>query len=308
VVGVGMGVGPLFAGAVVVFNWRYLYLINALIALVSFILLKVLLPKEKTSKGQKVINIKGALLLMLSIASLVVLIMQAHEWSVGMDSLSLLFFILCLSCFLWVEKKSKSPIFFKSLFKHRRFMLAASINFCMNYLTWAVFFLLPLYFQLVGKYNVLQTGFMMLAVTMPLTLLSPLVSKWYMAGNPKKLIVFGFSAIALFLLFQFYHANQYVLLSVVGLIYGAGWALILNPVATIALSSIERESNGVAAGTFITLQEIGGTFGLAVSVSVLSLGNSFIHGYDGCIRSLLVVVLLAVAFTLMLPRQVSSSK
>ena len=142
--------------------------------------------------------------------------------------------------------------------------------FCLNFFIWAGFFLTPLYLQNVLGKSALITGALMLFVTGPAALLGTLLGKLCDRFGCKRFLVTGF----LFLMvsgwcqtrFSPASSNLWVIGSL--FLFGIGWLLVFGPSATSALTSLPKELQAAGAGTFTTLQEIGGTLGLAITGTI----------------------------------------
>lgn len=304
VVGVALGIGPLLAGSIIYgLGWRWIFLINVPIAVISFILIIGFLPKKPKVGPKLSLDWSGAFLLILTIGTFVLATIQISLWRPSVIAILYVLSIILLVSFLYVEKRARTPIIREDLFTHRTFMLSSLGNFCMLFFGWAVFFLIPLYLQTVQTYSVFQTGLMMLGVTVPLAILSPVVSRWYKKTGPKQLISYGFIFLIVSALIQMqYHADTNLLFIILGLLcYGIGWGLAWGPTTTAAISALPQEHAGVAAGTFTTLQEIGGTVGLAITGTVVRLHHHFMIGFYDGMWVLLMICFVGLIATLMMP-------
>jgi hypothetical protein len=66
------------------------------------------------------------------------------------------------------------------------------------------------------------------------------------------------------------------------------------------MSSLDQNNKGAGAGTFNTIQEIGGVVGLTLIVTVVRLHQNFIVGLHEGFYSLLLFILLGLLVTLFL--------
>lgn len=151
----------------------------------------------------------------------------------------------------------------------------------------------------------METGLMMLAVTIPVAILSPIVGKLYQPHRGWLFIFVGF----LFLLFssilQRYFdgasAPHEILLAFA--LFGIGYGLIMGPSATMAISVVSPNRAGIASGTFVTFQEIGGTLGLAFVVTTVRLNPRIELGFQEGMTSLIIVSVLGCFCGLLLKRR-----
>jgi hypothetical protein len=70
-------------------------------------------------------------------------------------------------------------------------------------------------------------------------------------------------------------------------LFGIGYSFIWGPTATAAVSIVSKQKAGISSGSFITIQEIGGTFGLAFIVSYVRYFPDLLQGYNHGMLALL---------------------
>lgn len=242
------------------------------------------------------IDLQGVFLLMLTIGSLVVTIMQAPEWGWNVLWTALLF-VLSLILFILSEKRSESPIIRPDFFYQRTFLLSTLANFCIVFFVWGDFFILPYYLQNEHGLSPFQAGLLMLLVTGPVVLFSSTIGKFYTKTGPKLLMVTGFLLFALSSLTQiFFNPHSLLLPFIAAFCFGIGWVIAWGPSITSAVSSVPRDSAGLASAAFSTMQEIGGTLGLTIVGTAFRFSGHFDHGA----MALLIVALLGILFSISL--------
>jgi len=305
VVGIALGIGPVVAGTVIRFlNWHWIFLINAPIAAVSFFLTLGFVPKSPASRKKIILDWWGMLFIFLTIVPFTMATVNIHMWQTKFLILLYGASAVFLIALLIVEKKVPMPIIQEHLFTHRRFITSSLSNFCMLFFVWASLFILPLYLQKVLHYSPFDTGLILLAVSAPMAILSPIVNKWAEVIRPRTLILIGFALlIASSIIFYLFQASIGLLVLLAAFVlYGIGWGLIWNPTITAALSSLSSSETGVGAGTFTTIQEIGGVLGLTIIVGILASGRTFIAGYHNACILLLGISILGFIITLFIPK------
>ncbi|MBX7067101.1 MAG: MFS transporter [Parachlamydiales bacterium] len=105
-----LAIGPIVGGTILsTISWRWIFLINAPMALFSIYPLLRFVSESKTKEKEFEFDFKGVVLLIVTISSLVFTIMQAPSWGWGVWKIALLFFI-ALALFIYSERKSKTPI------------------------------------------------------------------------------------------------------------------------------------------------------------------------------------------------------
>jgi len=274
-----LGLGPIVGGSILEFlGWRWIFLINVPIALLSIYPLLKFVPESKSKHPHAKIDFRGVFLLMLTIGSLVVTIMQAPEWGLKVLWTGALF-LLSLILFILSEKKSESPIIRPDFFFQRTFLFSTLANFFIVFFVWGDFFLLPYYLQNEHAFSPLQTGLLMLLVTAPVVFFSAKVGRIYDKTGPKVLMLSGFILLALSGLIQvFFNSHSIILPLIATFCFGIGWVISWGPSITSAISSVPRDAAGLASAAFTTVQEIGGTMGLTIAGTAFRIHDSFASG------------------------------
>ncbi len=297
---ISLGIGPIVGGIVLeTLGWRWIFFINVPIAIIGLFIMLRFVAESKSTHTTAKIDFLGVFLLILTIGSLVVTIMQAPEW--GWKVLwTLALFAVSLTLFILSERKSESPIIRPDFFFRRTFLLSTLANFCIVAFVWGDFFLLPYYLQNVHGLTPFNTGLLMLLVTGPVVLFSSTIGKLYNKTEPKFLMITGFLIFTLSGIIQlFFNPHTLSLPIIAAFCFGIGWVIAWGPSITSAVSSIPRDSAGLAAGAFTTVQEIGGTLGLTIA------GTAFrIHGiYSQGAWVLVAIAILGILFSMGLKKK-----
>lgn len=303
--GFALALGPILGGIVIdLISWRGIFFAIIPFALIGMILTGWLVEESKTKGVSKEMDWKGVGFLFLGISSLTLALIQALTWpwfiTFG------LFLVLALSIIglIYVEKRAKMPIIREDLFQNKMFLLASAGNFCMLGFAWAGFFLIPLFFQSILAYSALEAGILLLLYSIPIGLFSPLSGGLFEKFGPKQLMLFGFLCLILSLVIQFFFSKTSSLFEIgsATAFFGIGVACIWSPSTTAAISTISRNFAGIASGSFITIQEIGGNTGVALAISATRLSSDFSQGYRYGVAVLLVLCVLGLIVTSLMPK------
>ncbi|MEM9103689.1 MAG: MFS transporter [Pseudomonadota bacterium] len=306
--GLALAAGPLVAGVVIhLLGWRWVFFCNVIITVISFITVLTLTAESKSKATNDSLNLFGSFLLIVTIASIVLVISEGQSLSTSVNILLYSIFVIGFVWFIWHEKNAKTPIIQEQLFKSKTFLLAALCIFCLLFAVWSIMFLMPLFLQEFFSYSALITGYYMLGITLPLAVLSITAGNWYKRFGPKKLIFLGFITIVVSLALQmlFRSSPNVTLIIVATVCFGIGWGLVWGLVTTLAISTVDSDQAAVASGSFITVQEIGGTVGLAATASVFRETNtSLLHSYHYSMWLLLGVIAFGCLMSLALPNMI----
>jgi hypothetical protein len=90
---------------------------------------------------------------------------------------------------------------------------------------------------------------------------------------------------------------------------GIGMSLFIVPIATVALSSVRPEQQGLASGTNNAVRELGGVLGIAVLSSVFASQGGydtpqlFVHGITPALWVAVAALVLGALAGLVIPRR-----
>jgi MFS family permease len=176
-----------------------------------------------------------------------------------------------LAGFVWREAVSRRPLLDVRLFASGAFAfsnLAALIHYSA---TFAVGFLLSLYLQTVRGLDARSAGLVLLVQPVLMALLSPPAGRLSDRVEPRFVASVGMGLTALGLaLFAGLAADAGLERVVAGLLLiGVGFALFSSPNTNAVMTSVPRESYGVAAATLGTMRTVGQAASLALVGFVL---------------------------------------
>lgn len=297
--GITLALGPLVGGILLsYFNWRSIFLINVPFAVLGFILTSWFARESKTEGESTKLDWPGATLLTLAIGVFIFATVQCMFWLYA-------FSLILVIALLIVEKRVEMPIIREELFKNRMFLLCCMGNFCMIAFFWAGIFLIPLFIQKQLGYTPMQAGLMMLAFSVPISIFSPLSGYFYDKLGPRVLVFIGALLMTVSAFMQFQYGTEVSPLSI-ALATGAlglGISLVITSTTTGALFALSKNFAGIASGTFITVQEIGGSMGLAVTVTVVRMQEDFASGFHDGMLVLLIVSVVGVFSAILMPKR-----
>lgn len=291
--GITLALGPIVGGILLsFFNWRSIFLINVPFAVLGFLLTSWFARESKTEGESTKLDWPGATLLTLAIG---VFIFATVQSMFSLYALSLIFVVALLI----VEKRVEMPIIREELFKNRMFLLCCLGNFCMIAFFWAGIFLIPLFVQKQLGYTPMQAGLMMLAFSVPISIFSPLSGYFYNKVGPRVLVFVGSTLMTFSAWLQFQYGASALATGALGL----GISLVITSTTTGALFALSKNFAGIASGTFVTIQEIGGSMGLAVTVTVVRMQADFARGFHDGMLVLLIVSVVGIFSAIMMPKR-----
>lgn len=304
--GLSMAAGPLIGGLLLFhLSWHWLFFINVPLAILTVGLVYFFCEESKSAGPTTHLDWRGVAMLILTIGILTLAIVQSNLWHpvviVGLFLASLISVVFLLI----FEYKAEVPIIREDLFTNKMFLLSALSAFCMTALFWAALFLVPLYVQKVLGYDSLRSGMLMLFFTLPGALFASLSALLYDRIGAKLQIFIGFFlvAISIVMLTRVHIGTSFFFLALSMLKMAIGFTLILTPAMTAALSTLSKNFSGVSAGTFVTIQEIGGSVGLALTVTVVRMERDLSIGFHHGAYVMLILCTIGLGASCLMPKK-----
>jgi DHA2 family multidrug resistance protein len=182
-----------------------------------------------------------------------------------------------LSLFVWIEIRSANPAVNLRLLARRNFGLGTLANILVGFALYGTVYILPQYLGQVFGYNAEQIGFVLAWTGLPQLAIIPFVP-WLMARLDARLIVVvGLCVFAVSCFMNAYMSPDYAgdQLRVPNIVRSLGQAVVLTPLASIAMVGIARQESGAASGVFNMLRNLGGAFGTALLATIVTKREQF---------------------------------
>ena len=183
-----------------------------------------------------------------------------------------------VAAFGYRELHAANPIIDVRVFRHRAFS-AASAAVGLTFLAlFGSLFALTQYLQLVHGYSPLAAGVGALPFAAAVMVTAPLSSMLVARLGIRVVVPAGLTAMGggLLMLTQVTPTTAYSFIAIGAAIMGAGMGLVIAPSGNSIMSVLPAEQYGAGSAVNETLQELGGSLGIAVIGSVVA--SSFRHG------------------------------
>lgn len=253
-------------------SWRWVLLINVPIVVLAYGAGREV-PDGRPAHRPR-LDLVGALLATAGLAALVYGVVRTaeHGWTSPATLLAFGAATALLVAFGWQEaRRAERPLVRLGLFAQRAvggahvtMLLLASGQF-------ASFYFVSLYLQRVLDYGPALTGLAFLPFCAGFTTSALLAGRLYGRAGPRALVLGGAAAGALGLLwFSRLGTDGTFLVTVLGpsLLTSLGIGACFVPLASAATTGVAAEEAGMASGVLNSAQQVGGSLGLAVTVSV----------------------------------------
>jgi EmrB/QacA subfamily drug resistance transporter len=320
----GGSVGLLAGGVITqALSWHWIFFINLPIGIVTALLCRRLLERDRGPGFGHGADVLGAALITASLMLGVYTIVEPAAKDGWGDATTLALSaasLALLAAFLAREATVRNPLVPLRIFRSRNVSGANAIQALTVAGMFGLFFLGVLYLQEVLGYDALETGLAFLPTTLVMGTLSvryaePLIMRF----GARRTLLPGLVLIALGLaLFATVPVDGSYVADVLPsiLLLGAGVGVSFPALMTLAMSGATREDAGLASGLVNTTAQIGAAIGLAVLATLsasrtddlLAAGEprpvALTGGYELAfwVAAALVVTALAVAVTVLDPK------
>ncbi|MFB6616384.1 MFS transporter [Streptomyces sp. NPDC085524] len=263
----------LLAGGILVewLNWRWVFFVNVPIAVLIAVLARKVIRESERHPGH--FDLAGALLSTTGMVALVYGFIRASQdgWRDPVTLGSFGAAVVLLTLFILNERRSPQPITPLHMFADRNRAGTYGIMLMLACAIFGMFFFLTLFVQIVLGFSPLQAGLAFLPVSAIIAVGAGATSQLLPKFGPKPFMVTGAlcTAAGLAWLTQTDIHSTY-LGSILGplLIFGLGMGLQFVSLTLMALSNVPDRESGAASGLLNSMQQIGGSLGLSILVTV----------------------------------------
>ncbi len=252
-------------------SWRWVMFVNVPIGIGVVSLGRWVLPETERHTGR--FDLGGALTSVAGMSSLVYGFVRAASkgWS---DTGTLGAFaagVVLMTAFVLVELNAEEPITPLRLFANRSRTAANVARGLLFGGMFGLFFFLTQYLQDVLHYSSLKTGFAFLPMPLTVFAMSQLTSKVLVHKVNGKVIMLtgiGLAVSGFVMAGQLTSTSSYALVVSSLLLFAVGNGLSFVPLTSAALAGVPPQDAGAASGLVNVTQQLGGTLGVAILVTV----------------------------------------
>ena len=292
VAGAGIAVGPILGGwATTELTWRVVFLGE--VVLVLFIILMVRLVQDAPRSGPSPrLDLIGGVLSAVGLGAVVLGILQSSTWGLVQPKnppfapfgFSLTIYVIMLGgILLWAfgrwerrrEAAGTDPLVHLSLLRIPPLRSGLAGMFTQNLVLMGVFFVVPLYLQLVQGLNALETGLKMLPVSITMFLASFLGSRLSTRYPVRSIVRAGLIITTLAVVALFATVKPELGNAAFGIamaVLGVGMGLIVSQLGNVVQSSVDSSGRGEAGGLQYTGQQLGSSLGVALIGAIVLAG------------------------------------
>jgi len=294
VAGAGIAIGPILGGwATTELSWRVVFVGEVLLVLFILVMTRLIsdVPRDRPVPH---LDLVGTALSATALGAIVLGTLQSSTWGwvrpknspIEPFGFSLALFVIALGGVLvWAfvtwqrhrEETGADPLVHLDLLRVPPLRSGLIGLFSQNLILMGVFFVIPLYLQLVLGLDALQTGLKMLPVSVTMFLASALGSRLSSRYPVRSIVRSGLSVtvvaiIALLATVQPDLADGAFAASMA--VLGVGMGLIVSQLGNVVQSSVDASGRGEAGGLQYTGQQLGSSLGIALIGAIVLVGLS----------------------------------
>lgn len=274
----GPAIGPTLGGYITDnYNWPWIFFINVPIGIIGFLVAVRFLHDPNYEKGQArpPIDFPGIAFLSVGLAALQTVLEQGQEddWfsSPFICWLSVIAAV-SMAGFIWRELTFKTPAVDLRVLKNATFASGTIIGGILGIGLFASLFLLPQFMQTLLGFTATQSGLSLMPRSLTMMVMMPVAGALYNRLGPKIMIGTGLSLTG----FTQWQMSRFTLdtgaadILTPQILQGVGFALVFVSLSTVALANIPRNMMTSATGLYNLIRQLGGSFGTAYVVVVLT--------------------------------------
>jgi MFS transporter, DHA2 family, methylenomycin A resistance protein len=290
--------GPFVGGALITLvGWRAIFLVNLPIGLAGLWLARHY-AEETTRLQQREIDVPGQLATIVALGALAGSLIEggALGWDDAVVIAGFATSAAVAYLFVWRETRASQPMLPLFLFGHRMFARTVLVGLLVNIAIYGLIFVLSLYFQEVNGLSPFATGLAfvpMLGAVLPVNLLAPRVAE-RLGARATIAIGAAVSALGCLAMLNIAPGTSYWALCLQTVAISSGLGLLVPPLTSTLLGSVEKSRSGIAAGVLNATRQTGSVLGVALFGSLVGHAEAFVAGLHASLV-IAAFVLLAAA-------------
>ena len=280
----GMGVvfapilGPVVGGWITDnWAWRWVFYINLPFGVLAVAMAAALIHDPPYIRQARLhIDRWGLVLITVGLGCLQIVLDKGEREDWFHSTFIVTLSVICVAAlvlFVIVELRAEHPVVDLRVFRDRTFTVGNLIMFMGFFCLFGGFVLLPLYAQTLMGYTAVWAGYVLGPGGIASLFIMPVAGILMKKGvKPKTLLSVGLvvMAFSLWLMGGLTLEADFASIALPRFIQGFGIGLFFVPLAGSTYVNISKEQMGNASGIFNLLRNLGGSFGVAVSATLLS--------------------------------------
>lgn len=266
----GTAFGPAIGGILTTFHWSYIFFINVPIGLLClFLCFKYMHVKENLENAKSKLDYTGAALLFIMLFTLIYYLNKGPDigWTSELGIGLIFLIMIAAGLVFWWEQRTKDPLVDMELIRNPMILKSITVTMLLFMAMAGSYLLLPYYLQYVQGYETMEYGFILIANSIGMMIMGPIVGKLAdRTGRNKRFIVAGALVCAVgFYMMMLYNDSTglgWILLSL--FVMGAGVGMAMVACTNLSFEYITEGQNGQLSGITNTFRQAGSSAGVAI--------------------------------------------
>ncbi|MDD2823422.1 MAG: MDR family MFS transporter [Candidatus Daviesbacteria bacterium] len=274
-------VGPILGGFITdTISWRWNFYINIPVGILALLAIGFLIPKIIPSIKERSIDYFGALTLALGLVTLLLGLVWGgteYPWNSVQIIGLLIFAVIFLVIFCFIEQRTKEPIIPLSLFKNSIFSVSIFASFLFGVGMFGAALYIPLFAQNALGISAVSSGSLMTPMVIAQVITGIIGGRIVSStGRYKMVTIAGLvvATIGMVLLSQMNTQTSELSLTLRMIFLGFGMGAAMPVFTVIVQNAFEHSKLGVVTSSIQLFRSIGGTVGIALLGSLLNSGLS----------------------------------
>ncbi len=266
--------GPLIGGALIaVSGWRSIFLVNLPLGLAA-IWLTLRYTEETPSLRRPRFDLTGQITGILALGCFAGAIIEGGRlgWTNRFVLAGFLLALASAAAFIAIERRTAHPMMPLTLFHSSVFSAASAVGLMVNVAFYGLIFVFSLYFQQTNHWSPLWTGLAfvpMVGAVLAANLVVPRISP--VIGPPVTVAAgSALMALACLALLGSRQDTPYAGLIAQFIALGGGLGLLVPPLTSMLLGSVEKSRSGISSGILNSMRQIGSVLGVALFGSMIA--------------------------------------
>ena len=271
-----IALGPLLGGWIVDnVSWRYIFLINVPLGLITFLVAYLYIPENKNLEtADKPLDWQGAVTLVFGLGGLIFGLIEGSRlgWTSGIILSAFGLSLLGILAFVYIESKSPNPLLPLPFFWIREFS-GINILTIIYFMAFNGFvFFLTLNLIQVQEYTAFTVGLALLPITFSIFFLSTPVGRLSDRYGPRRMMLIsiwittaGFLYLSQLGIEEVYWVSFFPAILLVGM--GLGFMIV--PMTVVIMQSLPDAFSGIAAGSNYAATRLGNMLAIAIFGAVM---------------------------------------
>lgn len=294
--GIAMAAGPLVGGILIqLFDWRSIFFVNVPVGLLG-IGMTLRIPGDATALPAQRFDLAGQLSAIIALGGLIAVLIEGRAlgWGSPVIVAGIALTVIAWVVFLVAELRHREPMLPLALFNNGIFAGSTCVSMASAFVFYGLFFVTSLDWQQAKGYSPLAAGLAFLPMTIMVALGSLISNRLVKCGGRRGSMcaAFGLYAAGALGLLAAAGISSYWLAVAPMLAIGLASGFI-SPAATApAMSTVGKESAGVAAAVLNAARQTGAALGVAIF-------GTLITAFQPLVAGMRIVLCLAVAVSML---------